>query len=109
MLNCIFDNAEKILNAGRKASFIHIRLNWARLRSLSDLNFRREMLFHVKRYFNSAREGYGIMQRVQRQAQSSFVQSMLGLSKILKRRARQNVFSQPARKPWMQIHQRTVR
>jgi hypothetical protein len=34
---------------------------------------------------------------------------MLELSKILKRRTQQSVFSQPARKPWMQIHQRTVR
>jgi len=67
------------------------------------------MLFHVKQQFNPPREGYGIMQRAQRQTQSSFVQSMLGLSKILKRRAQQNVFSQPARKPRMQIHQRTVR
>jgi hypothetical protein len=49
------------------------------------------------------------MQRVQRQAQSSFVQSMLGVSEIFKRRAQQNVFSQSARKSWMQVYQRTVR
>jgi len=33
---------------------------------------------------------------------------VLGLSKILKRRTQQNVFSQPARKPWMQVYQQTV-
>ena len=34
---------------------------------------------------------------------------MLGVSEIFKRRAEQNVFSQSARKSWMQVHQRTVR
>jgi hypothetical protein len=94
---------------GLGVKFCPTHVNRPPFQSQSDLNFWREMLFHVKQWFDSPGESYGIMQRVQRQAQSSFVQSMLGLSKILKGRAQQNVFSQPARKPWMQVHQRTVR
>jgi hypothetical protein len=49
------------------------------------------------------------MQRAQSQAQGPFIQPMLGLPEILKRRTQQNVFSQSSKKPRMQVHQRIVR
>ena len=80
------------------------------LRETKDVfSYPQETLSHGKQYFNPVGEGHCIMQRIQRKAQGTRVQPMLGLPKILKRRTQQNVLPQSPRNPRMQVRQRTVR
>jgi hypothetical protein len=82
-----------------------ILLTW----SQSDLSFLLELPLHVRQQFDFHGESSRIVQRAQKPAQGSLVQPMLGLHKILKGRAHQNVLLQSPRKPRMQIHQQPFR